>query len=96
MFYLMLILFVVGYGFIMFEHVNHINKAATALLMSSLIWAIFSLGGSDILSLGYSSAWTNYLEELGSLAKAKEFITHHALLDNLAETSSILFFLLEQ
>ena len=90
----MLILFVVGYGFIMFEHVNHINKAATALLMSSLIWAIFSLGGSDILSLGYSSAWTNYLEELGSLAKAKEFITHHALLDNLAETSSILFFLL--
>ncbi len=94
MFYLMLILFVVGYGFIMFEHVNHINKAATALLMSSLIWAIFSLGGSDILSLGYSSAWTNYLEELGSLAKAKEFITHHALLDNLAETSSILFFLL--
>ncbi len=94
MFYLMLILFVVGYGFIMFEHVNHINKAATALLMSSLIWAIFALGGSDILNLGYSSAWTNYLEELGSLAKAKEYIAHHALLDNLAETSSILFFLL--
>ncbi|MCW3786510.1 sodium:proton antiporter NhaD [Plebeiibacterium sediminum] len=94
MFYLMLILFVVGYGFIMFEHVNHINKAATALLMSSLIWAIFALGGSDILNLGFSSAWTKYLEELGSLAEAKEFITHHALLDNLAETSSILFFLL--
>ncbi len=94
MFYLMLILFIVGYGFIMFEHVNHINKAATALLMSALMWAVFSLGGSDVLSLGYSSAWTNYVKELGSLADIKEFIGHHALLDNLAETSSILFFLL--
>ncbi len=94
MFYLMLILFVIGYGFIMFEHVNHINKAATAILMSALIWAIFSLGGGDILNLGYSSAWTSYVKELGNLAEVKEFITHHALLDNLAETSSILFFLL--
>ncbi len=94
MFYLMLILFVIGYGFIMFEHVNHVNKAATALLMSALMWALFSIGGSDILNLGYSSAWTNYVKELGSLAEIKEFIAHHALLENLAETSSILFFLL--
>ncbi len=94
MFYLLLFIFLIGYGFIVFEHVNHVDKAATALLMSSILWALFALGGDTILSLGYSSAWKEYAHELGDLADVKEFITHHALLDNLAETSSILFFLL--
>ena len=94
MFLLMLVVFVLGYGFIVFEHINHINKAAIALLMSSLLWAVFSIGGDSILNLGYSSAWTSYLKEFSDLATVKKFITHHALLDNLAETSSILFFLL--
>ncbi len=93
MFYLMLFIFIVGYGFIVFEHVNHINKAATALLMSSLLWALFSLGGEQILSLGFSSAWANYVSEIGDFSDVKEFITHHALMDQLSETSSILFFL---
>ena len=58
-----------------------------------MLWAIFSLGGEGILGLGFSSAWKNYVGELGPLAEIKEFITHHALLENLSETSSILFFL---
>jgi len=94
MFYLMLVIFLVGYGFIVFEHINHINKAASALLMSSILWALFSLDGEGILSLGFSSAWKNYSSELGPLAHVKEFITEHALFENLSETASILFFLI--
>ncbi len=93
MFYLMIVLFVIGYGFIVFEHVNHINKTATALLMSALLWAVFSLGGDQILHLGFSSEWADYVKKFGKLSDVKEFITHHALLQNLSESSSIIFFL---
>ena len=39
----MLILFVVGYAFIAFEHKTGINKSAIALLMCGILWSIFSL-----------------------------------------------------
>ncbi len=71
MFYLLLFIFLIGYVFIVFEHVNHVDKAATALLMSSVLWAVFALGGDTILSLGYSSAWKEYAQELGDMASVK-------------------------
>ena len=90
----MFIVFVLGYGFIVFEHVNHINKAAIALLLGSLLWAIYSLGAEGILSLGYSSSWKTF-EGLGnSLKDVHEFIVEGELHKHLAETSSILFFLI--
>lgn len=94
MFLLMLIVFVVGYGFIVFEHVNHINKAATALFIGSLTWAIYAIGGESILELGYSSSWSNFVQELGDVHHVREFITHHELFHHLSEISSILFFLI--
>ncbi len=44
---LMLIVFVLGYLMIAFEHVTHINKATFALLMCGVLWAIYALGVSD-------------------------------------------------
>lgn len=44
---LMLIVFVLGYIMIAFEHVTHINKATFALLMCGLLWAIYALGVND-------------------------------------------------
>jgi len=93
MFLLMLIVFLVGYGFIVFEHVNHINKAATALLIGSLMWAIYALGGEQILSLGYSASWLNFVQSNG-VADVTQFITHHELFHHLSEIASILFFLI--
>ncbi len=79
MFILMLIVFIVGYGFIVFEHVNHINKAGTALFIGSLTWAIYAIGGEKILDLGYSSAWNDIAHEIGAVHDVREFITHHQL-----------------
>lgn len=94
MFLLMLVVFVVGYGFIVFEHVNHINKAALALLIGCLCWTIFSLGSESILELGYSSSWMDFANLSDEYVSAQEFITHHELPHHLAEISSILFFLI--
>ncbi|WP_282039662.1 sodium:proton antiporter NhaD [Saccharicrinis aurantiacus] len=94
MFLLMLVVFVLGYGFIVFEHVNHINKAAIALFIGSVCWAILSLSGESILGLGFSSAWNNFLREGGSLEEITHFITHDQLMHHLSEISSIIFFLI--
>ncbi|WP_430812085.1 MULTISPECIES: sodium:proton antiporter NhaD [unclassified Carboxylicivirga] len=91
MFYLMLIVFVVGYGFIVFEHVNEINKAATALLIGTLLWAIYAIGGQEILANGASVAWNDFVAN--NNGNVLEFITHHELFHHLSEISSILFFL---
>ncbi len=91
MFFLMMVVFVVGYGFIVFEHVNHINKAASALFIGTVLWAIYALGGESILSNGASVAWANYSKS--HLEGMHYFITHHQLFHHLSEISSILFFL---
>ncbi|QQR09653.1 sodium:proton antiporter NhaD [Muribaculum intestinale] len=44
---LMLVVFVIGYLLIAFEHVIHINKATFALLMCGVLWAIYALVTHD-------------------------------------------------
>lgn len=92
MFFLMLVVFVVGYGFIVFEHINQINKAATALFIGTTMWAIYALGGEEILAKGASVSWTNFLHE--NTESVTEFITHYELFHHLSEIASILFFLI--
>lgn len=91
MFIFMMVVFVVGYGFIVFEHVNHINKAATALFIGTLMWAIYAIGGEDILSNGASLSWLNFSKT--NPEGIRYFITHHELFHHLSEIASILFFL---
>lgn len=43
----MIVLFVIGYLGIAFEHVFHVNKATFALLMAALLWAGYALLGHD-------------------------------------------------
>lgn len=97
MFLLMLIVFIIGYAFIVFEHVVNVNKAAFALLIGVLTWAIYAVFGESILALGHSTAWATYAEHDGlamTVENVRHFITNHELLHHLGETSSILFFLL--
>ncbi len=44
---LLVIVFILGYLAIAFEHVLRINKAAIALLTGALCWSIYALGSSD-------------------------------------------------
>ncbi len=92
----MLVVFIVGYSFIIFEHVNHINKAATAIFIATVLWALYALGADNILSLGYSESWKEYLangHKFGHEAIIN-FITHNELSHHIAEIASIFLFLL--
>ena len=98
MFILMVVIFILGYTMIALEHPIKIDKAASALLMGAVLWALYALIGQEVLSLGYSRAWHHFSELNPSLSKtaegAREFIVHHDVMEHLADISTILFFLL--
>lgn len=98
MFILMVVIFILGYTMIALEHPIKIDKAASALLMGTVLWALYVLNAQDILNLGYSRAWHHFSEMNVDLAKtaegARDFIVHHDVMEHLADISTILFFLL--
>jgi Na+/H+ antiporter NhaD/arsenite permease-like protein len=57
MFILMVVIFVLGYTMIALEHPLKIDKAASALLTGTILWALYALNHSGILDLGLSPAW---------------------------------------
>jgi len=71
-FILMVVIFIIGYTAIALEHPLKVDKAATALLMGTILWAIYALFGADVLSLGNSISWHHFVEEnkLGALAES--------------------------
>ena len=71
-FILMVVIFALGYTIIALEHPLKIDKAATALLMGSVLWAIYALNGASVLDLGFSASWHHFIEEnnLGALAES--------------------------
>jgi len=66
MFILMVVIFVLGYTSIALEHPIKIEKAASALLLGSILWALYALSSNQVLSLGFSPSW----EELKEMAEA--------------------------
>lgn len=79
MYILIAVVFVLGYLAIALEHPLHINKAASALVTGVLIWVLLMIGREGLLAPGEHS------EPAGIV---------HALVEQLGEISSILFFLL--
>lgn len=72
MFILMVVIFVLGYTMIALEHPLKIDKAASALLTGTVLWALYALNYSGILDLGLSPAW--------QIAKEmKEAVEHYVL-----------------
>ncbi len=104
MFILMVVVFVLGYTAIALEHPLKVDKAASALILGMVLWVIFVVARVDILSLMndagdyLSLSWREYLHHEGiHQPSAKDmlgFITHHDIMEHLAEISTILFFLL--
>ena len=68
-FIIMVVIFVIGYTTIALEHPLKVDKAATALLMGTILWAIYALNGASVLELGFSTSWHHFVEEnnLGTL-----------------------------
>jgi len=97
MFLMMILIFVLGYVFIVLEHPLKINKTASALVIGVLCWVVYMLGADQILSLGYSSSWKQFLSfypnSHGSEA-VHTFIADYEITKHLGDISEILFFLL--
>lgn len=57
MFILMVVIFVLGYTMIALEHPIKIDKAASALLTGTILWALYALNYHGVLDLNLSPAW---------------------------------------
>jgi len=91
MFTLMAVLFVVGYLCIALEHVIHVNKSATALLLGTLLWVCLAFSAPESLFV-----FPDFQAYLAGHPEGNflSWLTSHPLLEHLGETAEILFFLL--
>lgn len=91
MFTLMAIIFVVGYLCIALEHVIHVNKSATALVLGTIMWVCVAIA-TPSLTFVYSEFQEYLLSHPDSTFIS--WLTQHPLLEHLGETAEILFFLI--
>ncbi len=98
MFILMVVIFVLGYTMIALEHPLKIDKSASALLIGALTWTVYALDSTNILAMGFNSAWNELINGYNmSAEQLQELGNHfvkHELGHHLSEISEILFFLL--
>ncbi len=87
-----ILVFVLGYFLIAFEHPIKLDKAVPALLMATIMWAI--------LAVGFNNGWLNIVDSheqifsfLNEGKEAKEGFKN-ALLHHLGKTAEILVFLI--
>ena len=93
-FYLMIVLFVIGYACIALEHPLKVNKTATALLLGVLIWLCYILTGPAIFdATGFGSGFQAYMESHPG-STFVDFITKNELIEHLGDISEIIFYLM--
>ena len=91
MFYLVVVVFVLGFLAIALEHQLSVDKAAIALITGALVWVCIAFGADALI---YTlPSFQEYLQTHPD-ATVNEFITHHELVIRLGEISEILFYLL--
>jgi Na+/H+ antiporter NhaD/arsenite permease-like protein len=92
----MIVVFLFGYGLIVFEHVNKIDKAASALLTGALLWTLLVIDAPSIMHLNLNEKWLDFSSEAGKsgIRQVMQFITQHSVIEHLGDVASIIFFLL--
>ena len=91
MFTLMLTVFVLGYVCIALEHVIHVNKSATALLLGCVMWVC--VAASEPANTVVYSLFQGY-QLLNPDTSFLSWLTQLYLPEHLGETAEILFFLI--
>jgi Na+/H+ antiporter NhaD/arsenite permease-like protein len=91
MFILMSVVFILGYVCIALEHVIHVNKSASALLLGSLMWVCLAI---DAPALAESLPEFREYLQMHPDASFLTWLTHVPMLEHLGETAEILFFLI--
>lgn len=93
-FYIMIILFIIGYACIALEHPLKVNKTATALLLGVLIWLVYILTGPSIFDVtNFGGGWQAF-QQANPGEKFSDFITKHELIEHLGDIAEILFYLM--
>lgn len=109
MFTLLVVIFIIGYAAIALEHSIRVDKAASALLIGSILWALYAINAESLLALGDSPSWDVIGQKLAQLKSAgidgkdvwKETVANgdpmhfvkHELSHHIVEIAEILFFL---
>lgn len=76
----MIIIFLIGYVCIALEHPLKINKAASAILLSVILWTAYGFYAQSLCG-------SNHVELLAQ-------VTNHQIIEHLGDISEVLFFLL--
>ncbi len=102
---IVIIIFVIGYLAIAFEHPIKINKTASAILTAVLCWTVFVLN-SDHATFSSIGSYLEFVKEQEALNSVRDgmekvekeeiplLFVEEGLLKHLAETAEILFFLM--
>lgn len=96
MFYLMIILFVVGYLCIALEHPLKVNKAAFALFLGVMMWVLYVIAGEGIFDIThYTAGFEEFkADHPNSAHPFIDFLTTHELIHHLGDIAEILFYLM--
>ena len=95
-FYIMIILFVLGYLCIALEHPLKVNKAAFALLLGVAMWVLYVIAGEGIFDVTHFGAGFEAFkaEHPASAHPFIDFLTTHELIEHLGDIAEILFYLM--
>jgi Na+/H+ antiporter NhaD/arsenite permease-like protein len=91
------LVFVVGYLAIALEHQLHINKAASALFIGAVCWALYAIGFEQLVPAGQIPVWFADEALRDGIAAAelpRSWLVEGQFLHLVAETAYILFFLM--
>ena len=97
---LMIVVFVVGYAAIALEHPIKVDKAASALIIGGLGWALLAIGLFDIFNIETVADKFNHFKEWYQVKNPGKEITElkfmkFELSHHLVDNAEILFFLFE-
>lgn len=97
---LMLIIFVLGYALIAFEHRFQINKTATAIFLGVILWILYMLGADQFVpqhnAVGFQQYLTEHQEikDLPLLEQVRDYIVNVSVIEHIGDISEIIFFLM--
>ena len=96
MFYVMIILFVIGYLCIALEHPLKVNKAAFALFLGVMMWVLYVIAGEGIFDIThYTAGFEEFkADHPNSAHPFIDFLTTHELIHHLGDIAEILFYLM--
>ncbi|MGL4492120.1 MAG: SLC13 family permease, partial [Tannerellaceae bacterium] len=95
----MIIVFVLGYAAIAFEHPLKVNKAASALITAVILWVMYTMAADTFVPITSGSEFTHFIETHPSLLsktllqQSIAFETEHQIISSIGDIAEILLFL---